>query len=120
MLYIEGHDFSNCIVADTYQVNEVDVYTDFLDGDYRTHRYVTRSRVSGTLTLHPRTSDDADAFKTIVNAKVGKNPYYEITLDVNNTGKTRMITAMISYVTNHKRQGSADSFNEFVLTIEER
>lgn len=52
MLAIIGStDITKHIVADSYNIDAADVYEEWLDGNYRKHREVVRSRVSGSFSV---------------------------------------------------------------------
>ena len=120
MIKIEGYDFSNCVVAQSYNVNAVDVYKDWTDANFRNHRVVFRSRVKGSVTLHMRTVEDTEAFREIINENIGRHSIYRMHVDVVNTGETnKVISAIMSASPAHKIQGDNDMLEEFQLTFEE-
>lgn len=79
-------DFTDCIVAPTYDVNYEDVNEDWEDANYVTHRIVPRSKVTGSLELQ---FDSKYRFNQLLklikkNRQVNGLGYIRLKLQINN------------------------------------
>ena len=63
MLFKVGDtDYTRKIRQNTYQVNTYDSYSEWTDANYRIHRSVVRSQLSGSFTMYFGTQAEFDTF----------------------------------------------------------
>lgn len=125
MLTIDNVSYDDYVVTDSYDVQEDSEYggTDYIDGWWKKHRSVVRTRVKGKVTLAMKPSVYS-TFIAALNSGAGVEGDHTVTILVQNTGATKTITAYID--TNAKTAISTPSFGSqavffnITLTIEER
>lgn len=78
-----------------HAVNKVDVFEEWIDGNWNTHRVIARQRVGGTVVLNFSRAADFSAFQTLLSTARNANGYYPITVYCNNTGTTETINAFL-------------------------
>lgn len=81
-----------------YDVNMVDVYQEWTDGNWITHRDIVRTRIQGTVKLGFKTATDWNAFIALLNATRDEAGYFPITVWVNNTATSETINAFLDMV----------------------
>lgn len=62
LFQIEDTVYDKHITVPSYKVNEVPVYEEWDDCNYRTHRIVKRKRIEGTFTMFFNTIDEFNEF----------------------------------------------------------
>lgn len=113
-------NYSTNIVAESYNVNQVNEHETWTDGDYITHKYSGRTRVKGSFTLRFLTESDFAAFITNFEASRTSGHYHVVTLRVNNLNTSKTINAFLSYAVglNQKSNLRLD-IPEFEVKVEE-
>lgn len=92
---IGSTDLTNYADIQNYNVNQEDVFEEWTDGNYVTHRVVTRTRISGTVKLGFKDATAWTAFQTLLTSQRSIEGYYPVTLYVNNTGSTVTTNAFL-------------------------
>ncbi len=64
LLNINGIDFTHFITVPSYKVNRQNEYIEWQDANFIVHRFLTRTRVSGTCTMM---FDDKDEYYTFLD-----------------------------------------------------
>lgn len=88
-------DLSAFADIQNYNVNKADVYQDWTDGNWISHREIVRTRISGTVTLGFKTATDWNAFISLLNSTRTAAGYFPVTVWVNNTGASESIDAFL-------------------------
>lgn len=78
-----------------YDVNKVDVYQSWTDGNWIDHREIVRTRIQGTVTLGFKKTSDWNAFLTLLQSQRDEAGFFPVTAYVNNTGTTEEIDAFL-------------------------
>jgi len=78
-----------------HAVNRDDVFEEWTDGNYITHRVITRTRISGTVTLSFSRETDFTNFMSLMTTARNINGYYPITVWCNNTNTSESINAFL-------------------------
>lgn len=78
-----------------HQVNRADVFDEWTDGNWITHRVISRTRISGTVVLSFSREADFTAFMTLMSTARDLNGYYPITVWCSNTNSTESINAFL-------------------------
>lgn len=68
MFKIGEVDYSQRVIAGTYQVQNVDLYVAWTDGNYVEHRHKTREQMQGTFDMYFLNIEEYKAFAANVNA----------------------------------------------------
>lgn len=115
-------DFSDHVIAGTYEVNNNPEYSELKDARYVVHKKKLRDKVSGSFEMWFKNTTDYASFLSALNsAKSSSNDSVQVTLCVNNTNTEVTIYAYINYKLVRNRNGKwQDYFERFKVTIEER
>ena len=118
---ISSSTYTNCVVADSYAINKDDIYTSWVDGNGTTHRDITRTKIRGTLSMYFRNETLQQNFLTRLTQSKTAEGWYLVTLTVNNDPSGDLVTihAYLDYHLVKKQVGIRDTFEQFVLTVEE-
>lgn len=92
---IGSTDLSQYADIQNYNINEVDVFQSWTDGNWIDHRDVVRTRITGTVLLGFKTAASWSAFQALLASQRNAAGYYPVTLYVNNTGTTETIDAFL-------------------------
>lgn len=106
---IDTTDLSAYVDVQNYAVNLQDVYGEWEDGNWTTHRVVARTRCSGTFQLGFSSAADFSAFITLLATKKNVNGYYPVTFYVNNVGGTRTCNAFLDVVNEEDKWDAKNS-----------
>lgn len=105
--------------TDLHNVNNEDVFEEWVDGNWITHRTVTRTRVSGTVVLSFAKETDYAAFIALLSAERTTDGYYPITVWC--AGSAVTINAFLDITTEDKFDVTAPIKHHTVtVTITER
>lgn len=117
---VNNKDFGKHILSGGYDVNKVDSYVSWTDGNSKEHRKKTSSKVKGKIEMFFRTLDEYNVFLNALKTSERDDMTHLITLSVNNTNETVPCEAYINYTLKRARGGDwADYFEKFTLEIEE-
>ena len=95
LFFIGGTDLTKWEQTDKHEVNREDVYEEWADGNWTTHRVIARTRVSGTVILSfPRAADYA-AFLSLLTSARDASGYYNVKVYCSNTGTLEEIQAFL-------------------------
>lgn len=125
MLIIDGINYDDYIVSKSYNIQQNDEFggTDYLDGWWKKHRMVVRTRIKGKVTLAMAPSAYS-ALISALDANAGTEGEHTLNLYVQNIGANKTITAFIT--TTAKTAISTKAFGHnavyfnITLNIEER
>lgn len=78
-----------------HSVNRDDVFEEWTDGNWITHRVISRTRISGTVQLSFAKQTDFESFMALMVSARNANGYYPITVYCSNTGTTEAINAFL-------------------------
>lgn len=123
LFVVNGIDFTQHIKVPSYKVNRDDVYEEWEDSNYITHREITRGKVSGSFTM---LFDDAteleDFYDTIETEREASDcGTVDMTVYLNKQHTTAQITAFITYTpSNEKPFYGVEKVSGFEVTIKEQ
>lgn len=75
LLVIDNVDFTTYIEVPTYQVNKNDVYTKWTDANHIEHRYLNRTKISGSFTFQFSDPGDFHKFLELIKEKTTTGRY---------------------------------------------
>lgn len=125
LLMIDGYNYDDYVVENTYEVNDRPEYggTSYTDGWCKKHRTVVRTIVGGTVTLAMPPSA-YNAFVGRLKTNAGVEGDHEVRLFINNQNELRTITAYVDVVGRvaiaTKQFNNQKVFFNAIVTIEER
>lgn len=118
---IGANDYSSKVVMDTYEINKIQVYTQWEDANGTTHRDVYRTKIQGQFDMQIMNLTEYQSFITDVTNNMTNGGYIPCTLAVNNTNETISTNVFISYTPVQTRLNNyTKSYMAFTVTIEER
>lgn len=88
-------DLTSYVDIQNYNVNEEDVFEEWQDGNWITHRVSIRKRKAGTVVLGFKKATDFTTFVGLLTSQRNVNGYYPVTAYINNTGTTETFNAFI-------------------------
>lgn len=113
-------DFTKCIRMGTYKVNSKDVYNEWVDGNYKTHRDIVRSKVKGTFSLYFTDASKEEEFFDILNSITGTGGQTPVSVYVNNHHEVRDVEVFIDIdPSNEKPYMGLNKYGGFELSLEE-
>lgn len=80
-----------------HAVNKADIYEEWTDGNWITHRVIARTRVTGTVALSFSRESDFTAFMTLMSSAKSADGYYAVTVWCNNSNTTETINAFLDF-----------------------
>jgi hypothetical protein len=122
VLLIGNVDYSNHVIAGSYNSNQKIQSSKWDDANYRTHKFKQRDKIVGSFDMFFRTVTDYEGFKAdLDDAQAPDDDSYSISLTVNNISEQRRINAFIDYELVRDIDGKwQDYFGRFTVNIEER
>lgn len=122
VLLIGNVDYSNHVIAGSYNINQKIQSSKWDDANYRTHKFKQRDKIVGSFDMFFRTAADYEDFKAdLDDAQALDDDSYSISLTVNNISEQRRINAFIDYELVRDIDGKwQDYFGRFTVNIEER
>lgn len=81
-----------------HDVNREDVFEEWVDGNWITHRVIARTRVSGSVVLNFARETDYAAFMTLLSTERNASGYYSITVWCSNTNTSETLNAFLDVV----------------------
>lgn len=122
VLLIGNVDYSNHVIAGSYNINQKIQSSKWDDANYRTHKFKQRDKIVGSFDMFFRTVADYESFKAdLDDAQALDDDSYSISLTVNNISEQRRINAFIDYELVRDIDGKwQDYFGRFTVNIEER
>lgn len=104
-----------------HEVNRTDVWEEWTDGNWITHRVISRTRVSGTVELSFSRETDFANFISLLTSERNANGYYSVTVWCSNTNTTETINAFLDVSGDTKWDVTAPiKHNTVVVTITQR
>ena len=123
LFVVNNKDFTPHITVPSYKVNDEEVYEEWQDANYKTHREITRKQVNGSFkVLYDVVEELDDFFDTIETLKAASDDgSIEMTVYLNNLHTTKTITAFVKYTpSNEKPFFQREKVSGFDVTIKER
>lgn len=117
----EGSDYSNRVIAGTYSVQKIEIYTTWEDANGRTHRAIYREKTSGSFNMLFKTLEEYKAFCSRINNTKQNDGSCPCTVLDNLTDTQVTSDFFISFTPKRDRDGMwEDKFGTITINIEER
>lgn len=119
---IADKDYSDKVVTDTYDVNQIDVYTAWEDANGTMHRSVYRQKIQGQFDMQISKLSEYQQFIQDLNAAKLSSGSVELHLAVNNINQeNRQGYFYVDYAPIRTRNSNyTKGYLTFTVTIEER
>lgn len=95
LFVISSTDLTKWEDTTKHEVNRSDVWEEWIDGNWVTHRVNTRTRVAGTVTLDFSREADFSAFISLLSTAKTADGYYPVTVWCSNTNTTESVNAFL-------------------------
>lgn len=92
---INTTDLTQWVDRENFNCNKTDVFQDWTDGNWVSHRDVVRTQITGSLNLRFPKEADFTAFKTLLSTARNANGYYPITIWCSTTQAEETINAFL-------------------------
>lgn len=119
---ISSGDYSNRVIAGSYNVNNNPVYQSWNDANGTEHREKIRDRISGSFDMFFRDITDYNTFVSLIESSKLNNESVLCSVKVNNKAQEQYIGFFfINFTPNRNRKGDWSDFMErFTVNILER
>lgn len=95
LFVIGSTDFTPWERTENHNVNRDDVFEEWVDGNWVSHRVIARTRISGSVVLSFSRAADFASFMTSMSTERNVNGYYPITVWCSNTNTTESVNAFL-------------------------
>lgn len=114
---IDTTDITAYIDVQSYAVNREDVFEEWEDGNWITHRVIARTRYTGSFQAGFASAADFSAFMTLLSTKKNADGYYPVTAYINNTGTTETFNAFLDVANDDDKWDAKHSRQWQVSTV---
>lgn len=122
ILKINNIDFSGNVVADEYDVSSKDIYIEWEDGFFVTHRHIVRTQVTGTFQMYFNTMTDYDNFLSALQT-VRTQGYYPIVIKDNALPSASNEVSINAFIElnpiRYRKLDGSDALKAFAVEIKE-
>lgn len=94
-LKISTTDLTSAVDVQTYKCRREDVYTQWTDGDWISHRNVARTRISGSCKVGFSSASAFSDFLTLLSSSQASDGSYPLSVYVLNTNTLETINAFV-------------------------
>lgn len=120
MFKVGAGDYSDRVIAGSYNVNSQNVYKSWQDINGIEHREKIRDKIVGSFDMYFPTIDEYDAFRAVLDSVRKEDLSYTITVVDNIKNEVKTIDAFITFQLTRNRLGWNDIYERFKLNIQER
>lgn len=119
---IGDNDYSAKVLMDTYNVNRIDIYTEWEDANGTTHRDVYRKRIEGSFEMMISNISEYQAFITDIRQKTTTGGYVPCYICVNNYDEENVYALLfIDYAPIKTRNNDyTKGYMSFTVNVKER
>lgn len=111
-------DLTPWVDIQSYAVNREDVYEEWDDGNWVTHRKIARTRYAGSFQLGFAKTTEFAAFTALLTSQRDAGGYYSVTAYINNLGTTATFDAYLDMVNEEDRWDPVNSRQWQVTTVQ--
>lgn len=120
MFKVGAGDYSDRVIAGSYNVNSQNVYKSWQDINGIEHREKIRDKIVGSFDMYFPIIDEYDAFRAVLDSVRKEDLSYTITVVDNIKNEVKTIDAFITFQLTRNRLGWNDIYERFKLNIQER
>lgn len=95
LFVISSTDLTKWEDTTKHDVNRADVWEEWVDGNWVTHRVIARTNVSGKVVLNFSRESDFSSFISLLSSARNADGYYPVTVWCSNTNSTETINAFL-------------------------
>ena len=119
---IGNNDYSDKVIVDTYDVNRIDIYTEWEDANGTKHRDVYRQKIQGQFDMLIPKLSDYQSFIADVKGHTTNGGYVQCRVCVNNYNQENVYANLFIDYTPIKTMNNnyTKGYLSFTVTVEER
>ena len=119
---IGENDYSSKVMMDTFNVNQIDIYTQWEDANGRTHRDVYRKKIQGEFDMMISNLTEYQAFISDCQHHTTNGGFIPCKVAVNNLNEENVLADLFASYTPIRTRNSnyTKGYMSFTVTIEER
>ena len=119
---IGNNDYSDKVIVDTYDVNRIDIYTEWEDANGTKHRDVYRQKIQGQFDMLIPKLSDYQAFISDVHDNTTNGGFVLCRVCVNNYNQENVYARLFIDYTPIKTMNNnyTKGYMSFTVTVEER
>ena len=121
LLSIGGTDLTDYIDIQTYDVNNTEEYTEWIDANRIKHRDVLRTRLSGSFKLGFRSTAQVATFLSVLSTNIQSGSYYHASVFSNDDNQLHTADIFLDDVATIARDLTNNRvWHEYRIELEER
>lgn len=119
---VNNTDYSDKVLMDTYNVNRIDVYTEWEDANGTTHRDIYRKKIQGEFDMQIAKMSDYTAFVSDIQNNTTNGGFVPCRVCVNNYDEENVLANLFIDYTPIKTMNNnfTKGYMSFTVRIEER
>ena len=120
VLTINNIDFSDHVLAGTYDISDVPVYTEWTDANGRDHREVFRKRLQGSFDMYFKTVDEFEVFNSAYKTIRQDSGLTRIMIMNNSTNQVEQKDVYFDFApVRNRRDDWEDFYEQFTVEVKE-
>lgn len=113
-------DFSDHVLAGTFEISDVPIYTEWTDANGRDHREVYRKRLQGSFDMYFRTVTEFEEFNQAYKTARRDSGLTTITIMNNSTNQVEQKDVYIDFSPiRNRRDDWEDYYEQFTVDVKE-
>ena len=117
---VNNVDFSAHVLAGTYDISDVPVYTEWTDANGRDHREVYRKRLQGNFDMYFKTVTDFEQFNSAYKTAKQTSGLTRINIMNNSTNQVEAKDVYLSFAPiRNRRDDWEDYYEQFTVDVKE-
>lgn len=121
MFKIGNTDYSNRVLSGSYQVQNMELYVSWIDGNYVEHRHKTREQMQGTFDVFFKNIEEYKAFCNNITANKKTDMSIRCLLFDNASNTTKSCDCFIEFVATRRRNDMwKDEVERFEVKVKEK
>lgn len=117
---INGKDYTNNILNDSFEVLDEEIFNEWVDGNHTTHRDLLRSKASGTFKMMFRRLEEYEEFINRLHDSKTRGGYVVAVVHCNNTNDSKNCNLFIRTTSAlHQKENLVFDYGEIAVSVEE-
>lgn len=120
VLKVNNIDFSSHVLAGTYDIGDVPIYTEWTDANGRDHREVFRKRLQGSFDMYFKTVDEFEVFNSAYKTIRQDSGLTRIMIMNNSTNQVEQKDVYFDFApVRNRRDDWEDYYEQFTVEVKE-
>lgn len=121
MFKLGAHDYSDHVIAGSYQVNQQDVYKSWNDITGVEHREPIRTKLVGSFDMYFKNIEEYDEFQAVLKNAKQPDTSFRIAICDNTSNQLKVIDAYLTFQLTRNRDGFwNDKYERFKVNVQEK